>query len=128
MPQNASSQATSATAWRSFDKGLYLIGHAGDSFAYDNETPQHRVMVHGFQLAAGPVTCGEFIAFINDGGCQRLEFWLSDGWTSVQEQGLSAPLYWRCEEGAYRVFTLSELRPIDYSKPVCHVSFYEADA
>ncbi len=126
--QSATSQPKSAAAWRSFDEGLYLIGHAGDGFAYDNETPQHRVMVHGFQIAARPVTCGEFLAFMNDGGYERPEYWLSDGWKIVQEQGWNAPLYWRKEEGARRVFTLSGLRPLDSSEPVCHVSFYEADA
>ena len=125
---SATGQATSTAAWRSFDEGLYSIGHAGGGFAYDNETPQHRVMVHGFQIAACPVTCGEFLAFINDGGYERPEFWLSDGWKTVQEQGVSAPLYWRFEDGVYRVFTLSGLRPVDYTEPVCHVSFYEADA
>lgn len=126
--QSAPSQVTSAVAWHSFDEGLYLIGHGRDGFAYDNETPQHRVMVHGFQMAVRPVTCGEFLAFMNDGGYERPEFWLSDGWKIVQEQGWNAPMYWRNEEGAYRVFTLSGLLPIDHTEPVCHVSFYEADA
>ncbi len=126
--QSAPGHATSPVAWRSFDEGLYLIGHAGDGFAYDNESPQHRVMVHGFQIASRLVTCGEFLAFINDGGYERPEFWLSDGWTTVQEQGWGAPLYWRRENSAFRVFTLSGLRPMDDSEPVCHVSFYEADA
>ena len=75
-----------------------------------------------------PVTCGEYLDFIADGGYRRAEFWLSDGWACVQQHGWQAPLYWRVEDGEWRIFTLAGERRIEPAEPVCHVSFYEADA
>ena len=115
-------------AWVEFAGGLEEIGHPGTGFAFDNEGPRHKVWLEPFRLAAHPVSCGEYLDFISDGGYGRPGFWLSDGWACVQQQGWQAPLYWRCDNGAWRVFTLSGERPVDPSEPVCHVSFYEADA
>jgi ergothioneine biosynthesis protein EgtB len=114
--------------WFQFEAGVYTVGHAGDAFCFDNETPRHRVFLEPFQLASRLVTNEEFIAFIEDGGYQRPEFWLSLGWFTVQEQKWSAPLYWEKRDGAWHIFTLAGLRPAAAPEPVCHVSYFEADA
>jgi ergothioneine biosynthesis protein EgtB len=114
--------------WLSFPEGLSWIGHEGAEFAFDNETPRHRVFVHGFELASRPVTNAEYLAFMNDAGYERSERWLSDGWTARQAKGWTAPLYWQQGEGQWSAVTLSGLRPLAFDEPVCHVSYYEADA
>src|SRR5581483_7214736 len=111
-----------------FAGGAEAIGHDGPGFAFDNETPRHRVWLEPFRLAARPVTCGDYLGFIAEGGYRRPEFWLSDGWATVQQQGWEAPLYWRRDGSDWAVFTLSGERPLVPDEPVCHVSFYEADA
>jgi len=111
-----------------FDEQIAEIGHNGDGFAYDNEEPRHQALVTAFLLATRPVTNGEFIAFIEDNGYGRPEFWLSLGWMTVNEQRWNAPLYWTKRDGAWWNFTLSGLRPVDESEPVTHVSYFEADA
>ncbi|HUZ72571.1 MAG TPA: ergothioneine biosynthesis protein EgtB [Stellaceae bacterium] len=108
--------------------GLASIGHDGAGFAFDNEGPRHRVWLSPFRLASRLVTCGEYLAFIAADGYCRPELWLSDGWTTVQREGWTAPLYWRCDDRAWGVFTLSGRRRLDEAEPVCHVSYYEADA
>ena len=107
---------------------LARIGHDGGDFAFDNEGPRHAVFVAPFRLGSRLVTCGEYRDFIEDGGYSRAELWLSDGWTTVAREGWTAPLYWHCEDGAWSVFTLAGRRGLDASEPVCHVSYYEADA
>jgi ergothioneine biosynthesis protein EgtB len=111
-----------------FEEAVTEIGHGGDGFAYDNEGPRHRALVPAFSLATRPITNGEYIAFIEDNGYQRPEFWLSLGWMTVNEQRWNAPLYWTKRDGAWWNFTLSGLRPVDHSEPVTHVSYFEADA
>jgi ergothioneine biosynthesis protein EgtB len=121
-----------ALAWLPFAGGLRQIGHDGDGFAFDNEKPRHKVWLEPFRLASRLVTCGEYLAFIGDNGYRRPEFWLSEGWALVQQEGWSAPLYWRRDGGEsgadWTVFTLAGRRAVDPDEPVCHVSFYEADA
>jgi ergothioneine biosynthesis protein EgtB len=114
--------------WVACKGGLVEIGHTGPGFAFDNEGPRHKVWLEPFRLATHPVSCGEFLDFIADGGYRRAEFWLSEGWAIVNEQGWSAPFYWRLLDGAWRVFTLCGEKPVEPDEPVCHVSFYEADA
>jgi ergothioneine biosynthesis protein EgtB len=114
--------------WYPFPERLTEIGHDGDGFAFDNETPRHRVFVHGYQLANRLVTNAEYLEFMADGGYQRPELWLSDGWAACQSRGWTAPLYWQEQDGAWTYFTLSGRRPVEPGEPVCHVSFYEADA
>ncbi len=107
------------------------IGHRGVGFGFDNEYPLHTVHLTPFGLADRPVTCGEWVAFMEDDGYRRPEFWLSDGWAIVNAQNWEAPLYWyRDPDHADRwmQFTLAGLRAIDPDEPVCHVSYYEADA
>ena len=111
-----------------FDETLSAIGHDGDGFAYDNEGPRHQALVPAVSLANRPVTNGEYLAFIEDSGYSRPEFWLSLGWMTVNEQRWDAPLYWTKRDGAWWNFTLSGLRPVDEIEPVTHVSYFEADA
>ena len=114
--------------WIEFPEGLFEIGHDGNGFAYDNESPRHRVFLERFQLASRPVTCGEFLEFIQDGGYERPELWLSVGWQHIREHGWKAPLYWTSDEGSWKIFSLAGLRAVDPAEPVCHVSYFEADA
>ena len=115
-------------AWHDFDAGLVTAGHAGSGFAFDNETPAHRVFIAPFALASRPVTHGEFAEFIDDGGYRRPELWLSLGWDTVIARGWQAPLYWERAGTAWRTFTLHGMVDIDAHTPVCHLSFFEADA
>lgn len=113
----------------SFDGGIHEIGARSDGFAYDNERPRHRAYLEPFELANRPVTAGEYLEFIRDGGYTRPSLWLSDGWANVQREAWKAPLYWNAEgEGSFSMSTLSGRRAIDVREPICHVSFYEADA
>ena len=111
-----------------FAGGLFDIGHDGPDFTFDNEGPRHKVWLEPFRLGSRLVTCGEYLAFIADGGYRRAELWLSEGWATVQREGWSAPLYWLNDDGGWSVFTLSGRRALDAAEPVCHVSHYEADA
>jgi ergothioneine biosynthesis protein EgtB len=111
-----------------FDAAVFRIGHAGDGFAFDNEGPRHRVFLEPFALASRLVTCGEYLEFMADDGYQRPELWLSDGWAARRLHNWEAPLSWEGHAGNWRVFTLDGMRPLDEGEPVCHVSFYEADA
>lgn len=126
---DASAQvAAEGDRWRGFEEGVREIGHSGDGFAYDNESPRHRCFLRAFELANCPATCAEYLAFIEDGGYRRPELWLSDGWAAAQREGWMAPLYWEKEGDEWRLFTLAGMRPIDPAEPVCHISLYEADA
>jgi ergothioneine biosynthesis protein EgtB len=115
--------------WLGYPEGLRQIGHEGNRFAFDNEMPRHSVFVQPFLLADRLVTNGEFLAFIEDGGYEQPKFWLSDGWNARNTQRWAAPLYWeRGEDQAWRIFTLAGRRDLEPNEPVCHVSYYEADA
>ena len=120
--------AASDREWFAHPAGLYDVGHGSAAFAFDNEGPRHRVFLCPFKLAARPVSNGDWQAFVEDGGYCRPELWLSDGWAAVQSEGWSAPLYWRTEEGSALTMTLAGPQPLDPAAPVCHVSYYEADA
>jgi len=111
-----------------FAGGLVEIGHPGEGFAFDNETPRHKAWLEPFELADRLVTNGEWLAFMADGGYARPELWLSEGWARAREEGWEAPLYWRQQDGGWSAMTLHGLRPLDPAQPVSHVSFYEADA
>jgi len=124
------SSASSITPleWVSFPEGLHWIGHEGDGFAFDNEGPRHRQFVQSFQLASRLVTNGEYLEFMEDGGYDNPLLWLSEGWATVRAEEWQAPLYWEKRDGRWWVMTLSGLREVDKAEPVCHVSYYEADA
>jgi ergothioneine biosynthesis protein EgtB len=109
-----------------FDGGIGEIGASGKHFCFDNELPRHRTLVEPYALADRLVTNGEYLEFIRDGGYRRPEFWLSDGWSTVQREGWTRPIYWAASLD--REFTLHGLQPLHTATPVCHVSFYEADA
>ena len=124
-------------SWIEFPEGLVETGHefsASPNFAYDNEGPRHKVWLNGFRLASRPVTNAQYLEFIADEGYRRPEFWLSDGWAACQTNAWQAPFYWQRDgdregDGAcWQLMTLSGMRGLDPAEPVCHVSFFEADA
>jgi ergothioneine biosynthesis protein EgtB len=120
--------AQSPSAWRTVPAGIYRIGYEGHGFAFDNESPAHRVFVDEFHLADRLVTNGEYLAFIEDRGYHRPELWLSNGWAKVREESWEAPLYWERTSDGWTEFSLAGAHPVNPAEPVCHVSHYEADA
>jgi ergothioneine biosynthesis protein EgtB len=114
--------------WLTFAEGVYQVGYKGAGFHFDNEGPRHRQFVGSFQLAPRLVTNRDYLEFIEDDGYRRPEFWLSLGWYTVNEQHWEAPLYWEKRDRSWSVFTLAGMRELDKSEPVCHVSYFEADA
>jgi ergothioneine biosynthesis protein EgtB len=122
--------AAVALDWQRFDEAIVEIGAPSwpqtERFAYDNESPRHRVLSLPFALATRPVTNAEFRAFIDEGGYRTPTLWLSAAWARIQEEGWTRPLYW--SEDLEREFTLAGVREIDPHAPVCHLSYYEADA
>jgi ergothioneine biosynthesis protein EgtB len=116
------------TGWVEFDEGIREIGHDSPAFRYDNEGPRHKAYLHPYALADRLVTNAEYAAFIEDGGYERPDHWLSEGYATVQAEGWKAPLYWHRIDGQWHHFTLAGLRPIEPHEPVCHVSHFEADA
>jgi len=108
--------------------GIHRIGHDGDGFCFDNEMPCHQVLVQPMRMERGLVTNGDWVAFMEDGGYTTASLWLSDGWATVAAEGWTAPGYWQTIDGAWFSLTLGGLRPVDPDQPVCHVSYYEADA
>ncbi len=120
--------AAAPLAWTRFDGGLVEIGHTGGEFAFDCEGPRHKVWLEPFEIANRAVTNEEWMEFIADGGYERPDHWLSDGWAMCQAEGWTAPLYWRMEDGEWSTMTLRGWQPVDPQAPVCHVSQYEADA
>jgi ergothioneine biosynthesis protein EgtB len=124
-------RGTPAPRWVEHRGGQVEVGAPAPGFAFDNERPRHEVLLPPFALAAGVVTCGEWLAFMDDGGYQRPELWLSDGWATVTAAGWEAPLYWEPDVddgGTWTTYTLRGRLPVEEAEPVCHVSYYEADA
>lgn len=121
-----SPRSPSALSFKSFGGGLIEIGHAGGGFCFDNELPRHRTYTEPFRLARRAVTNGEFLEFVHSGGYDNAAHWLSDGWATVQQQGWRRPLYW--SPGLDQEFALTGLRELNPHSPVCHLSYYEADA
>ena len=114
--------------WLKYSGGLYSIGHQGDEFAFDNESPRHQTYLQDYKLGNRLVTNGEYLEFIQTGGYQEAKYWLAEGWATVQAHQWRSPLYWQLIDNDWYVMTLGGLQRVDERKPVCHVSFYEADA
>ncbi|MGH9660814.1 MAG: ergothioneine biosynthesis protein EgtB [Bryobacteraceae bacterium] len=123
QPPGAAATVNSFTA---FAGGRHEIGFGGDGFAYDNESPSHAVWLEDFEIADRLVSNREFLEFIDDGGYRQPALWLSDGFDTARAQGWDCPLYWIAGEA--RVFTMAGLQPLDLDQPVCHVSYFEAEA
>ena len=120
--------STPALRWHEHSGGVREFGFDGPGFTFDNETPRHTALLQPHRLASRLVTCGEFLEFIDDGGYQRHDLWLSQGWGVVQERGWQSPLYWEHIDGARQLYTMSGMQSLDQHSPVCHVSYFEADA
>lgn len=114
--------------WISFPGGIRTIGHDGDGFAWDNEKAQHGVLLRPYKLADRLVTNAEWLEFINDGGYRQATLWMADGWATINREGWQAPQYWERHDEDYLQMSLEGLQPINPASPVCHVSYYEADA
>ena len=114
--------------WVERPGGIHQIGHDGSGFAYDNETPRHPILLRDHRLADRLVTNGEYLEFIEAGGYSEPALWLSDGWSLIQSENWAHPLYWEATDDGWRQFTLGGKRPLNPHEPVCHLSFFEADA
>ena len=111
-----------------FSGGVHEIGYQGEGFYYDNERPVHKQYLQDFRLADRLVTNGDYLAFIEDDGYTDFRWWLSEGWETVKTEGWTKPLYWENIDGEWHEFTLGGLQKLNLSAPVCHVSYFEADA
>jgi ergothioneine biosynthesis protein EgtB len=109
-------------------QGIHAVGHDGGGFAFDNERPAHRALVGPVRIARGLVTNAEWLEFMRAGGYRTPALWLSDGWTSVESEGWTAPGYWQERDGHWLTMTLGGITPVDPGAPACHLSYYEADA
>ena len=114
--------------WMAQPDGIRRIGFEGEGFCFDNEQPAHRVFLDAYEIATRPVSNAEYADFIKDGGYERHDLWLAEGWDLKNAQGWQAPLYWQCDGEAWSTFTLHGRRALEMAAPVCHVSFFEADA
>ncbi len=127
-PQPALASTAARLHWIAHPDGIRQIGHGADRFCFDNEQPRHRVFLDAFEIASRPVTNGEFVQFIRAGGYERPELWLSEGWDVRTAQAWTAPFYWeRCGDD-WHAFTLAGMQPVDLAAPVCHLSYFEAEA
>ena len=115
-------------SWTRHEGGLVEIGHKGTGFAYDCEGPRHKIWLEPYRLADRPVTNGEWIAFMEDGGYDNQPLWLMEGWAVREQNGWDAPLYWWQQDGQWWTYTLQGPRPVDLAAPVVHVSYFEAEA
>jgi ergothioneine biosynthesis protein EgtB len=114
--------------WRGLAGGVTHIGHEGHGFSFDNEGPRHEVFLQPFQISSALVTNGDWMTFIEDGGYQRADLWMSEGWATVQANQWSAPLYWQRDADGFTKFSLSGRAPVESQQQVEHVSWFEADA
>jgi ergothioneine biosynthesis protein EgtB len=130
-PLAPSAHASDPVSWLPVATGVHRIGHDVESitdFAFDNESPAHRVFLDGCEIASRLVTNAEYLEFMQDGGYRRPELWLSNGWATVGERRWAAPMYWERDGDEWIEFTLSGNHPVRATDPVCHVSYFEADA
>jgi ergothioneine biosynthesis protein EgtB len=118
----------SALGWIDYAGGIRQVGHSGEGYSFDNETPRHDVLIHPFRLADRLVTNAEWLEFIADGGYRSAGLWLADGWALSNRENWQAPLYWEERDGEWLAMSLEGLNPVEPAAPVAHVSYYEADA
>ena len=116
------------SGWKSFQEGVFEVGHAGADFAYDNESPRHKVYLQSFEISDVDVTNGDYLAFMKAGGYSEPRYWLSKGWDWLNEKKVTSPLYWFQKEGAWYEYGLNGSHELDLNAPVSHVSYFEADA
>lgn len=128
MPESNMSRAGIDQDWFEFEGGLAMVGASDENFCFDNETPAHRQFLEPFALARRPVTNAEYMAFIEDDGYRRPELWLADGWDRVQQQQWNSPLYWHLQGDMWWNYTLGGELPVEKNAPICHLSYFEADA
>jgi len=114
--------------WLAFEGGLTEIGHGGDGFCFDNESPRHKQYLNSYFLASRLVTNGEYLEFIAEGGYRDPRLWLSEGWDWVQANKIIHPLYWEQDDQRWSEFTLGGMAPLDPAAPAVHISYFEADA
>ena len=114
--------------WIEFPGGEVTVGFNGTGFSFDNETPAHTILQSPFLMADRLITNGEYLSFMKDGGYSEPLLWLSDGWNLVNQENWCSPLYWVKQDDQWFEFTLSGLLPLELDRPVCHISYYEADA
>lgn len=114
--------------WTHQPEGLVQVGHAGTGFAFDNESPRHKVWLDAYALARRPVVQGDWLEFMADGGYSTPSLWLSDGWAWVQQNQIQAPLYWQAADAGWSNYGLAGEGPVNPWQPVTHISFYEAAA
>ncbi len=127
-PLPVESHGPAALSWQSYSAARTMIGHEGEGFAFDCEGPRHEAIIRPFKLASRPVLNSEWLDFMADGGYRTPTLWLSDGWAVANERDWEAPFYWEERDGAWQVMTLRGMQPVDPAAPVCHVSYFEADA
>ncbi len=125
--KNASKPAP-ALLWHSFPGGVHSVGFEGEGFAFDNESPRHNVYLSPFRMASRLATNGEYLRFMHDNGYATATLWLSDGWDCVRANQWNAPLYWEMRDGEWWHYKMDGMQPVCADEPVCHVSYYEADA
>jgi ergothioneine biosynthesis protein EgtB len=128
VPEHRESVPARPSGWLALKEGVYEIGHQGEGFCFDNELNRHKTYISACAVQDRLVTNGEYLAFIEAGGYERFEYWLSDGWAWVSELDVKAPEYWFERDGQWWQFTLRGLQPVDPNLPVTHISYYEADA
>ncbi len=126
--EEENSAAVAGIEWHAFEGGLAEIGHDGDGFCFDNETPRHRQYLNAYSLASRLVTNGEYLDFISDGGYRDPRLWLSEGWDWIQANGIAHPVYWERGSERWDEFTLGGNRALDAAAPAIHISYFEADA
>ena len=125
---NIALEPQSTEAWLDFPGGIEFIGYAGEDFCFDNELGRHRVFLEPYQLRTQVVTAGEFLAFMQEGGYEQVQLWLSEGWAFAKTLDQHAPLHWHQQDGEWLQYTPAGLLPLELDAPVTHISYYEADA
>lgn len=126
--QNLLTDINTESGWIALEEGIYEIGHDGAAFCFDNELTRHKVYLQSFEISKALVTNGEYLTFMEAGGYAQFEHWLDEGWSWVNENRVTSPLYWHKINGKWHYFTLAGLKEVDPDAILCHVSYYEAQA